>query len=350
MVDKCAPLFLVSRKKKYIYLAVAVIVVAVVWGSLALYEKTTRAYPGAEDVWLRIPKGSTEESIRDSLRYNLGATYGETVFEMWRLAKGTPLKAVGAYKIQHGDKALDIARRLKRGAQTPIKLTFNNVRLFNDIASRIASHFDFDAEDFMAAADSLLPSYGIDSRNYIGAFLPDTYEFYWNSNPAKVIERLYAYHESFWNDERKSKASAIGLTPEQVTVLASIVDEETAVSNEKPVIARLYLNRLGKGMKLQADPTVKFAVCDFSLRRILNKHLTTESPYNTYLHIGLPPGPIRMPEKSTIDAVLNAPKNNYLYMCAKEDFSGTHNFATTLEQHNANATRYRQALDNRKIK
>ena len=339
-----------SRKKKYLWLAIVVVVLAAGWTGLSFYEKVSRSYPGEDPVWVLIPHGADESAIRDSLRLNLGANYGETVYEIWSLIKGTESKAVGAYRIVNGDKVLDIARRLKIGDQTPITLTFNNIRLFNELPPRIAGSFDFTATEFQNACDTMLVSHGFNKANFIGAFLPDTYQFYWSAKPQKVVGRLLDYYDKFWTPERKNKAEAIGLTPQQVAVLASIVEEETAQSDERGTVARLYLNRLQRGMKLQADPTVKYAVGDFSLRRILNTHLAVQSPYNTYQEAGFPPGPIRMPEKATIDAVLSAPKHNYLYMCAKEDFSGRHNFAATLEQHNANAQRYRAALDRRGIK
>lgn len=339
-----------ARKKKYLVFGVAVVVIAAIWTAMSFYEKTIRSYPGEEDVWVLIPHGADEESIRDSLKINLGSAYGDAVYEMWRIIKGHPVKATGAYKISNGDKVLDIAKRIKIGDQTPIRLTFNNVRLYEELPGRIAEYFDFTPGEFKAVADTLLPSLGYTKENFIGAFMPDSYEFYWSSSPKAVIERLLGYKNKFWNDEKKNKAKALGLTPEQVVTLASIVEEETARPDEYGTVARLYLNRLKKGMRLQADPTVKFAVGDFTLKRILNVHLAKESPYNTYLNDGLPPGPIRMPEKRTIDAVLNAPVNDYLYMCAKEDFSGRHNFATNLAQHNVNAQRYRQALDRRGIK
>ena len=166
----------------------------------------------------------------------------------------------------------------------------------------------------------------------------------------ELIERMRKEHERFWNKERLAQATAIGMTPEEVSTLASIVEEETNNNEEKPMVAGLYINRLHKDMPLQADPTIKFALQDFGLRRITNEHLKIDSPYNTYINIGLPPGPIRIPSKKGIDSVLNYTKHNYIYMCAKEDFSGTHNFAVTAAQHQANARRYQQALNRRKIK
>ena len=181
-------------------------------------------------------------------------------------------------------------------------------------------------------------------------FIPNTYEVYWTMTPEAFVKRMQKEHDRFWNKERKAKAQSIGLTPEEVVTLASIVEEETANNAEKPMVAGLYMNRLHAEMPLQADPTVKFALQDFGLRRILHAHLETESPYNTYKHTGLPPGPIRIPSIQGIESVLNYTRHDYLYMCAKEDFSGTHNFAATFTQHLANARKYQQELNRRKIK
>ena len=340
---------IMKRTKQYL-LAGAVIVVAVAsFIGIKIWREFTSAYDGG-DVWVYVPKESTVAAIADSLHNTLGATYGDRVFEVWKLAKGKPSTAHGAYLIKNGDRVIDIARRLKRGAQTPVKVTFNNIRLFNELPELIASQMEFEADDFVNACATVLPEAGFKKEGFIAAFLPDTYEFYWTSGAEATVKRLLEYRNKFWNDERRAKAKAIGLTPVEVATIASIAEEETAAADERPVVARLYLNRLKIGMKLQADPTVKYAVGDFGLRRILNRHLETVSPYNTYHIAGLPPGPIRMPYASTIDGVLNAPQHNYLYMCAKEDFSGRHNFATNLSAHNANAARYREALNKRGIK
>ncbi|MDE5635479.1 MAG: endolytic transglycosylase MltG, partial [Muribaculaceae bacterium] len=200
------------------------------------------------------------------------------------------------------------------------------------------------------AIDSIAAKNNIDKECSIAIILPDTYQFYWTASARNVAESMYREWSRYWNDERLRKAGRLGLGPVEVSTLASIVEEESAKTDERPVIARLYLNRLSRGMKLQSDPTVKYAVGDPTLRRILNSHLKVESPYNTYIHDGLPPSPIRMVDKSTIDGVLNAPMHGYIYMCAKEDFSGYHNFAKTLSEHNANAARYHRALNSRGIK
>ena len=196
---------------------------------------------------------------------------------------------------------------------------------------------------------SILQEYNFTKQTLPALFIPNTYQVYWNISAKDFLNRMFKEYKRFWTEERQNKAKAIGLTPIEVSILASIVEEETNNKSEKPMVAGLYINRLKKGMPLQADPTVKFAWQDFTLRRITNKHLTIDSPYNTYKITGLPPGPIRIPSPEGIDAVLNYSKHNYLYMCAKEDFSGTHNFASTLSEHNRNARKYWDALNKRKI-
>ena len=217
------------------------------------------------------------------------------------------------------------------------------------LSERIASQLQCTPDEFMRACEEVLPDSGFSRQNFPAAFIPDSYEFYWSATPANVVRRLLDYRNRFWNKERRAKAKELNLTPAQVATVASIVEEETAKADEKPKVARLYLNRLKKGIKLQADPTVKFASGDFSLRRITGKYLAIESPYNTYKVNGLPPGPIRIPAGSTIDAVLNAPQHDYIYMCAKEDFSGYHNFASDYSTHMANARRYQAELNRRGI-
>ena len=202
-----------------------------------------------------------------------------------------------------------------------------------------------------AFSDSLLISQsGYNVQTLPALFIPNTYQVYWNISPDKLIERIIKENKKFWNADRLKKAEELKLTPIEVSTLASIVEEETANKLEKPMVAGLYLNRLKRGMLLQADPTVKFGLQDFTLRRILNKHLLVDSPYNTYKYAGLPPGPIRIPSIDGIESVLNYSRHNYLYMCAKEDFSGTHNFAENMAQHQINARKYQQALNKRNIK
>ena len=253
----------------------------------------------------------------------------------------------GNYAIRPGDSMRAICLRLLSGNQTPVKLVIPSVRTLDRLAGAVGKQLMTDSATVMTL---LTDKHFLDSLGYTPAtvpcmFIPNTYEVYWTMTPEQLVVRMLKENKRFWNASRLAKAKAQGLTPNEVITLASIVDEETAKDDEKPMVAGLYLNRLKRGMLLQADPTVKFALGEFELRRILYAHLQIDSPYNTYKYAGLPPGPIRIPSMSAIESVLGPAKHTYIYMCAKEDFSGYHNFATTLTQHNANARRYQQALN-----
>jgi len=258
----------------------------------------------------------------------------------------------GRYAVKPGMNCKEFLSVLLNGLQTPVKLTFNNVRLKQDLAERIGQQLMLESADLLVKLEdsAVCTGYGFDPQTIIGMFIPNTYEIYWNTSVDQFLLRMKKEYDRFWTEERKKKADNIPLSLIQVSVLASIVEEETAVKSEFPVVSGLYINRLKKGMLLQADPTVKFAVGDFTIRRVLYSHLETDSPYNTYIYSGLPPGPIRIPSIAAIDGVLNHAKHNYLYMCAKEDFSGKHNFATTMAEHSRNADRYRAALNRNNIR
>ena len=257
----------------------------------------------------------------------------------------------GRYNVKRGWNTNELVNQLRIGAQSPVKVTFNNVRYFENLAGKVSSYFEVDSLSFAEAFsnDSAYSKYGFNKANFSAMFIPNTYEFYWTTKPSQFIEKMNAEYKKFWNGDRFEKAKALNLTPVEITTIASIVQEETIKAEEKPRIAGLYINRLKRGMLLQADPTIKYAIHDFTIRRVTNDMLESNSPYNTYKFAGLPPGPINFPEISSIDAVLNAENHNYLYMCAKEDFSGYHNFSRTLVQHNINAARYRKALNKNKI-
>ena len=317
------------------------------WGT---WRYVSAPFQGADPVWVYVPYGSDEEQMTDSLKSALGDAFGDKVAMMLRVLKISATAAHGAYRIAPGDTALGVARRLKHGAQTPVRVTFNNIRTLQQLADKFSDRMELSAEQFLIAVDSITSLQGFKPAEVPSVFLPDTYEFYWTATPATVVNRLIDYRNRFWSDERRAKAKKLGLTPEQVAVVASIAEEETNSSVERPVVARLYLNRIHRGMMLQADPTVKWAVGDFSLRRITSAHLAVDSPYNTYKHAGLPPGPIRIPSASTLDAVLDAPVHNYIYMCASADFSGRHNFTENYAEHQRNAAKYRAALNRRNIK
>ena len=258
----------------------------------------------------------------------------------------------GRYVITPSMSTLSAIRMFRSGHQTPVKFTFNNVRLKTDFAERIGNQFMFGPEKLSEKLNDpeICKSFGFDTVTIVSMFIPNTYEMYWNVPVSKFVDRMKKEYDRFWTPERLEKAEAIPLTPVQVAILASIVEEETAQKADYATVAGLYINRLRKGMLLQADPTVKFAVGDFSLRRILYAHLAVDSPYNTYKYSGLPPGPIRIPSIPAMDAVLNYTQHNYLYMTAKEDLSGETNFAVTHAEHLQNARKYQEALNKRNIR
>lgn len=258
----------------------------------------------------------------------------------------------GRYAIKPTDNMRYLHNRLNMGYQTPIRLTIGSVRTLDRMARNVASQLMIDSTEVaqLMADTTYIRSIGYSKETLPALFVPNTYEVYWNMSAEDFMQRMVKENKAFWNEKRMKQAEAIGLTPVEVATLASIVEEETAVNAEKPIVAGLYINRLKRGMLLQADPTVKFSMGDFALKRILYKHLEVDSPYNTYKYAGLPPGPIRIPSYQGLESVLNYAKHNYLYMCAKEDFSGTHNFAVTSAQHAANARRYQQALNKRGIR
>lgn len=263
----------------------------------------------------------------------------------------------GRYEVTGELTMLNFLRDIRNHNEKPVMLVVPSVRTVQLMAGRLASQLMADSADMAQYLDNEdhLKALGHTRESLPGLFVPNTYEVYWDVSVEQLMERMRKEKERFWNEERMAKLPNVSdyageeMTPEKVISLAAIVDSETANNGEKPTIAGLYLNRLRRRMPLQSDPTVIFAVGDFSIRRVLNEHLQVESPYNTYRHAGLPPGPIRVPSIAGIDAVLNYAPSDYLYMCAKEDFSGTHNFAVSYSEHLRNAARYVKALNERNI-
>ena len=257
---------------------------------------------------------------------------------------------IGAYKVKMNMSNYEMITMLRSGNQTPIKLTFTYARKIEDLAEKITTKLKMSKDDLLNYLNENINNYnGFKKTDIISIFLPDTYEVYWNISPEKLTNKMYSEYKKFWNEERLSKLDKINLNQKEAIVLASIVASESRMLDEADRIAGLYINRLNRKMRLQADPTLIFAANDFTIRRVLNKHKKIKSPYNTYIHRGLPPGPIRLVSKKYIDAVLNYEKHNYIYMCAKEDFSGYHAFATNLSDHNRNAKKFQIALNMRKI-
>ena len=343
-------------KKKTIYiLSFVAVLLLLVGGAVAYVAYSAVMAPvveGEETVYIQVLSTDNAQRVGEKLA-STGSIKSMRSFAplMRHYGYDTRVKP-GNYTLRPGDSMRDICLRLVAGNQTPVKLIVPSVRTLDRLAGAVGRQLMTDSASVM---DLLTDKAFLDSLGYTSAmlpslFIPNTYEVYWTMTPEQFVTRMMKENRRYWNDTRRAKAKAQGLTPSEVMTLASIVDEETAKDDEKPLVARLYLNRLKRGMLLQADPTVKYALGDFELRRILYAHLQTDSPYNTYKYAGLPPGPIRIPTMAAIEAVLNPAAHSYLYMCAKEDFSGYHNFASTLAQHNANARRYQRALNQLGIK
>ena len=257
---------------------------------------------------------------------------------------------IGAYKVKTNMSNYNMISMLRSGNQTPINITFSYARKIDDLAEKITEKLKISSEDSTTYLYENLDNYkGFNEIDIISIFLPDTYEVYWTISPRNLVDKMYSEYEKFWNSERLKKLEKINLNKKESIILASIVASETRMLDEADRIAGVYINRLNKNMRLQADPTLVFAANDFTIKRVLNKHKKIKSPYNTYIHKGLPPGPIRLTPKKYIDAVLNYEKHNYIFFCAKEDFSGYHSFATNLRDHNSNARKFQRALNERKI-
>ncbi len=314
-------------KKKSLLISLAALLVILVL--LVIMVPLTASTSNSEPRRIFLPEGTTHEALVDTLQANgiLNEGLNTTVFNFQFSILKSKVRT-GSYVVEPHVKVLTLVRHLRNGMQTPLRLTIGKFRTpqqLNDYLNQKLMHNDFN-----------IP---LDSFHFVR---PDTYEFYWTVTPEQFMQRMEKEYDLFWSS--RNTQSQYSLNRLEIIILASIVEEETNNNGEKPLIASVYLNRLRRGMPLQADPTVKYAVGDFTLRRILNKHLATESPFNTYLHAGLPPAPICLPSKASIDAVLQAPETGYLYFCASEQLDGTHRFATTLDEHNRNAKKYHRAI------
>lgn len=261
-----------------------------------------------------------------------------------RFTKAKP----GRYVVKQGMSHNSIINKLRSGDQDPVRVTFNSTRSVEELAGRVGAQIAADSADlvFLLRNPNTAAEYGFTENSFKSMFIPNTYEFWWDTDAVAFLERMKNEYDAFWTQERRDLAKAMNFSVNEVTTLASIVHAETAKRDEAPVVAGLYLNRLRIGMALQADPTLIYAHQDFSIRRVLNIHKEIDSPYNTYKYAGLPPGPINFPDANYIDAVLKADKHDYIFMCAKADFSGYHNFSRTLDQHNVYANEYRRAISN----
>lgn len=307
---------------------------------------TPNVLVGKEDRVLMIPDSADFATVQKLLHEG---NYVQDLISFSFLAKlmdyNENVKS-GRYTLKANMTNLQAIRYLRLGLQEPVNVTFNNVRLIKDLSEKVTRNLEMTPEQFEAALVefSMNNRYGFTKDNVLCMFIPDTYEVYYNASPKQFIEKMHDQYETFWNTERQDKAAALKLTPIEVSILASIVQAETVKRDEAPTIAGLYINRLKQGIPLQADPTLVFASGDFALKRVLNEHKQIDSPYNTYKYAGLPPGPINLPEVSSLDATLNYLVSDYIYMCAKEDFSGRHNFTGDYNVHIKNAQRYQAAL------
>jgi len=300
---------------------------------------------------LLIPESADYEEVCDSLVGSGGIINLNSFKRVARLRKYTDNVKPGRYLIESGMNNNSLVVKLRAGLQTPVRVTFNNIRTISELAGRVAAQIEADSVSiltFLSQASNYKED-GFTPETVISVFIPDTYELYWNTDAENFYRRMLKEYNRFWNDDRLALAAAKKLTPVEVSIVASIVDDEVAKADEKPRIAGVYLNRLRLGMPLQACPTIKFALNDFTITRVLTEHIKVDSPYNTYMYRGLPPGPVRCATRSGIEAVLNAEQHDYLFFAAKADFSGYHNFSRTLSEHNRYAAEYHRELNRRKI-
>ena len=307
--------------------------------------------PEGKEAVIYIPTGSDYEAVKNILSQG-NFLANEKSFNWVAQRKDLPNNVhPGRYVLKNGMSNNQLVNMLRGGLQTPVNVTFNNIRDVDQLAGRIAKQIEADSASIsqLLHNQEYIGEHGFNNNTIPALFLPDTYQFYWNTNAEGFVTRMLQEYSKFWTDERKEQAKNLGLSPIQVSTLASIVNKETNMSDEMPRVAGVYLNRLKSNWLLQADPTLIFALNDYSIKRVLNVHKEVESPYNTYKYIGLPPGPICIPSIAAVKAVLNAEQHHYYYFCAKEDFSGYHNFAKTLAEHNRNAAKYQQALNQRGI-
>ena len=304
-----------------------------------------------QSIPLYIPSGSSYEDVRQLLEEE-NILVCSRRFDWLAHKKNYPGRVQpGKYRIYDGMSNNELINLLRSGEQEPVRLTFTNIHTEGQLAGTIASQLEADSISIIRLLNDgeILEETGFTRETIKLLFIPNTYEVYWTTSPRRLLNRMQREYRAFWNEPRREKADEIGLSPREVGILASIVQRETSKQDEMAKIAGVYINRLNRGILLQADPTVVYAHGDFSIGRVLNSHLEIDSPYNTYKYAGLPPGPITLPEPPVMDAVLNYEEHNYIYFSAREDFSGYHNFAETYAEHLANARRYRQALNERRI-
>ncbi|MFM1874881.1 MAG: hypothetical protein RL266_618 [Bacteroidota bacterium] len=335
--------------------AIATVIIACLGGVSVweLYSLIYRPNVGLDEdkVYFYIPTGSSFQDVSNAL-VEQGYIRSQASFEWVSEQKKYKLNVkAGRYRLKDGMSNNELVNLLRAGLQEPVQVTFNNVRFKEELAGRIGRAIEADSTKIIDLLNSkeFISNYGFTTETFLTLFLPNTYEFWWNTSAEQFVDRMALEYKTFWTAERKQKAKNLGLSQSEVSILASIVQKETNKNDEKPTVAGVYLNRLKRGMLLQADPTLVYANRDFEARRVLNWHKQIDSPYNTYKYKGLPPGPICLPSIQSIDAVLNTKPHNYLYFCAKADGSGYHSFASTYNEHLKNAREFQRELNKRKV-
>lgn len=342
-----------SKKIRRIIIALVLLVVIVIAaGGLGYYYILTPNTTVNDDgiVYVRDSTNSVFQ-VFETLRRQGYIKSTHTLNSVAKLKRFTSQVRPGRYKIRDGMNNNELINMLRAGNQYPVTFTFNNMRTLEEFATKATEELDVSKDELLTLLkdSDVLANLGFDSCTIMAMFIPNTYQVYWNTSAPDLLRRMKKEYDRFWNENRMAKATAMGLSPEEVVTLASIIEEETVKPEEYPVIAGVYVNRLNRGIKLDACPTLKYVLGDFTISRILDRYLTIDSPYNTYMYAGLPPGPIRMASIKVIDSVLNYQKHDYLFFCAKSDFSGYHNFSKTLRQHNIYAREYHRELNKRKI-
>lgn len=339
-----------EKRKKFLLILVisfSVLMISLTFYFYQIFFSPNTLVESDQPYYLKIPSNAVFKNVVDQL-YEEKAINDALSFSFVSKVLGyQDAVKPGLYKIDPKMNNLSLVRMLRSGRQLPVKVTFNNIRTKEELAEKITANLEVTEEQFLALIqDSVyIRKFGFEEETIMSMFVPNTYEFWWNTSPEALFDRMYKEYQSFWTDERKQKAQALGLNQQEVSTLASIVQAESQKSDERPKIAGVYLNRLRIGMPLQADPTLVFAAGDFSIKRLTAVQMAIESPYNTYKYAGLPPGPINLPDINSLNAVLNYESHDYLYFCAKEDFSGYHAFAINYNDHMANARRYQRALN-----
>jgi UPF0755 protein len=338
----------ITNSRAYLYIAALGMIMII---ALTVYYAMASVSDSDTEVYIYVDDDDTQDSVIAKIQPYANPIGMAGLKTLLRHSDYEKNIHTGRYVIKPDDGALAVFHRIKSGQQTTISLVIPEARTMERLAEQLSEKLMLDSTTIVEALknEEVCQKLGYDTCSIAAMFVPNTYDMYWDTSIENLLQRMKKEHDRFWKGDRETKASQMELTPTEVATLASIIDEETANNAEKPMIAGMYINRLRTGMPLQADPTIKFALKQFELKRIYNKLLNTDSPYNTYANQGLPPGPIKIASIKGIDAVLDYVKHDYLYMCAKEDFSGTHNFATTYKEHQRNAEKYTQALNARGI-